>query len=125
MKTTQYIKQEKVIAVADSGGIRARWLWGLRLLQDPEAFNPGSSQLKPGRAGELVRAATAAGLRLSEREIRYRLDCARAYSTETQIRHACAAYPRLPDTRDTEARLLFDAIHNHGADGPCTCFATP
>lgn len=92
MKTTQYVRQEKAIAVADSGGIRERWLWGLRLLRDPQAFNPGSSQLKPGRAGQLVAAATAAGLKLSEREIRYRLDCARAYSTETQIRHACAEF---------------------------------
>lgn len=92
MKTTQYVKQEKAIAFADSGGIRARWLWGLRLLRDPEAFNPGSSQLKPGRIDELTKAAIAAGLKLSEREIRYRLQCARTYPTEAQIRHACAEF---------------------------------
>lgn len=88
MKTTQYVRQEKSIAAADSGSIRERWLWGLRLLRDPDAFSPGSSQLKPGRADELVRAAAAAGLKLTDREIRYRLQCARAYPTEAQIRNA-------------------------------------
>ena len=88
MKTAQYIRQERAISAADSGGIRERWLWGLRLLRDPEAFAPGSSQLKPGRANELVKAAAAAGLKLTEREIRYRLQLARTYPTDAQIRHA-------------------------------------
>lgn len=92
MRMTQYVRQEKAIAAADSGGIRERWLWGLRLLRDSDAFAPGSTQLKPGRADELVRAAVAAGLKLSDREIRYRLQCARAYPTEAQIRHACAEF---------------------------------
>ena len=99
MKTTQYVRQEKAIAAANVGGIRERWLWGLRLLRDPDAFTPGSSQLKPGRAEELVRAALAAGLKLSEREIRYRLQCARAYPTEAQIRHACAEFLEWSDLR--------------------------
>lgn len=88
MKTTQYIRQEKAIAAAAVNDIRERWMWGLRLLRDPDAFAPGSSQLKPGRADELMRAAKAAGLKLTDREIRYRLQCARAYPTESQIRHA-------------------------------------
>jgi len=92
MKTTQYVRQEKAIAAADSGGIRERWLWGVRLLRDPDAFAPGSTQLKPGRADELVKAATAGGYKLSEREIRYRLQCARAYKTEAEIRQALAEF---------------------------------
>lgn len=92
MKTTQYVRQEKAIASADAGGIRERWTWGLRLLRDPEAFAPGSTQLRPGRAAELIKAATAAGLKLSEREIQYRLRCARTYPTDTQIAHACAEF---------------------------------
>jgi hypothetical protein len=99
MKTTQYVRQEKAIAAADSGGIRERWLWGLRLLRDPEAFAPGSSQLKPGRADLLIKAATAGGLKLSEREIRYRLQCARTYKTEAEIRHACAEFGAWSDLR--------------------------
>jgi hypothetical protein len=88
MKTTQYLRQEKAIAAADKGGIRERWLWGLRLLRDPDAFAPGSSQLKPGRADLLAQAATASGLKLSAREIQYRLRCARAYPTEAEIGNA-------------------------------------
>lgn len=92
MKTTQYVRQEKAIAAADTGSIRARWLWGLRLLRDTDAFAPGSSQLKPGRLDELVAAAKAAGLALSRTEIQYRLRCARAYPTETQIAQAVGQF---------------------------------
>lgn len=99
MKTGPYVKQERAIASADSGGIWERWLWGLRLLRDPDAFASGSSQLKPGRAELLIKAAAAGGCRLSEREIRYRLQCARAYQTEAEIRHACAEFQTWSDLR--------------------------
>jgi hypothetical protein len=92
MKTTQYIRIERAISAAATSDIRERWFWGLRLLHDPDAFAPGSSQLKPGRADELIRSAKAAGMTLSEREIRYRIQCARAYPTDSQIRHACAEF---------------------------------
>lgn len=92
MKTTQYIRIERAISAAATSDIRERWLWGLRLLRDPDAFTPGSSQLKPGRADELVRAAKAAALRLSEREIQYRLRAARTYPTESQIAQATAEF---------------------------------
>lgn len=92
MKTTQYVRQEKAIAVADSGGIRQRWLWGLRLLRDADAFAPGSSQLKPGQADQLIAAVKASGRKLSAREIRYRLQAARTYKTESEIRQASAEF---------------------------------
>jgi hypothetical protein len=92
VKTTQYIRIERAISAAATSDIRERWFWGLRLLRDPDAFAPGSTQLKPGRADELIRSAKAAGLTLSEREIRYRIQCARAYPTDSQIRHACAEF---------------------------------
>lgn len=92
MKTSQYLRIERAISAAAESDIRERWLWGLRLLRDPDAFAPGSTQLKPGRADQLIRAAKAAGLKLSEREIRYRVQCARAYPTESQIRHAGAEF---------------------------------
>ena len=88
MKTTQYVQQEKVISAADSGGIRQRWLWGLRLLRDPEAISPGGGGLKHGVAASLVEAAAKRGLKLSDREIRWRLQCARAYGTEAEIGNA-------------------------------------
>lgn len=92
MKTTQYIRIERAISAAATNDIHERWIWGLRLLRDPDAFAPGSSQLKPGRADELVRAAKAARFRLSEREIQYRLRAARAYPTESQIAQAAAEF---------------------------------
>lgn len=92
MKTTQYVRQEKAISAADSGGIRERWLWGLRLLRDLDAFSPGSSQLKPGRAEELIAAVKAAGRKLSATEIRLRLKCARAYQTEAEIQQASVEF---------------------------------
>jgi hypothetical protein len=92
MKTTQYVRIERAIAAAATSDIRERWIWGLRLLRDSDAFAPNSSQLKPGRADELIRSAKSAGLKLSEREIRYRIQCAKAYPTDSQIRHACAEF---------------------------------
>jgi hypothetical protein len=92
MKTTQYVRQERAIASADAGSIRERWLWGLRLLRDPDAFAPGSSQLKPGRADELIQAHASGGRKLSAREIQYRLRCARAYQTEAEIAQAVAEF---------------------------------
>jgi hypothetical protein len=100
VKTTQYIRQENAIAAADAGGMRERWMWGLRLLRDPDAFTPGSSQLKPGRAEELVKAAKAAGRNLSEREIRRRLQCARTYRTESEFGRAVAEFSSWTDLAD-------------------------
>jgi hypothetical protein len=98
MKTTQYVRQEKAIAAADSGGIRQRWLWGLRLLRDPDAMSSEKS-LRNGIAEQLIAAAKAAGLKLSEREIQYRLQCARAYPTEAEIANACAEFEEWSDLR--------------------------
>lgn len=92
MKTSQYVRQENAIASADAGGMRERWMWGLRLLRDSDAFSPGSTQLKPGRADQLVAAATAAGRKLSAREIQRRLQCARTYQTESEFRRAVAEF---------------------------------
>ena len=87
MKTQQYLRQEKAIAFCDGGGIRGRWRWGLRLLRDPEAMASEKS-LKHGVTEQLIAAAKRAGFKLSQTEIRYRLQCARTYSTEGQIANA-------------------------------------
>ncbi len=99
MKTTQYVKQEKAIAAADSGGIRARWLWGLRLLRDTDAMSSPKS-LRHGVTEQLIAAAAANGLKLSEREIRCRLQCARTYPTEAQIGRAAAGFDTWRDLSD-------------------------
>lgn len=100
MKTTQYVQQEKAIAAADSGGIRHRWLWGLRLLRDPDAISKGGGGLKHGVAATLIAAAAKRGLKLSDREIRRRLQCARAYGTEAEIGHAVADFKTWRDLAD-------------------------
>jgi hypothetical protein len=99
MKTTQYVRIERAISAAATSDIRERWLWGLRLLRDSDAFAAGSTQLKPGRAEELVRAAKAAGLKLTAREIQFRLRCARAYPTEAQIANAGSEFESWSELR--------------------------
>jgi len=91
MKLTQYTTREGQIRTADSGGIRQRWLWGLRLLADPEKIAPAGG-LKHGVTDALIQAATKRGYKLSAREIQYRLQIARAYPTEGQIRNAIADF---------------------------------
>lgn len=100
MKTTQYVRQEKAIAVADSGGIRQRWLWGLRLLRDSDAMSESGKSLKHGVTDQLIAAAKSAGLKLSDREIRRRLQCARTYQTESQIGRAVADFETWRDLSD-------------------------
>ncbi len=87
MKLAQYTGQERVIAAADSGGIRQRWLYGLRLLADQEKLAKGGG-LKNGVSDALIAAAAKRGIKLSDREIRWRLQCARAYPTEAQFGNA-------------------------------------
>ena len=146
MKTTQYVRQERAIASADAGGIRMRWLWGLRLLRDPEAMSSEKS-LKHGVTEQLVAAAKTSGLKLSEREIRRRIQCARTYQTEVEIGQALAdfetwddlhranfpAYETAPDEpladhrteeekKRDRARALLDIIGNQGTLFPLDKF---
>lgn len=88
MKTTQYVRQERAIAAADAGGIRARWFWGLRILRDPEVITESGKSLRHGITDQLIAAAKQHGFKLSDREIRYRIQCARTYQTEAQIAKA-------------------------------------
>lgn len=92
MKTARYVRAERSIVKADAGGIRERWLWGLRLLHDPTAMSAGGGGLRHGVAAELIAASGKAGVKLSDREVQYRLQCARAYQTEGQIRTACSDF---------------------------------
>jgi len=93
VKTAQYTHQEVQITTGDSASMRRRWLYGLRLLADPDAFNAGSSQLRPGVRERLAQSAAKRGIKLSDSEIGYRLRCARTYSTETEFATAVANFP--------------------------------
>lgn len=99
VKTGQYVRQEVAIVAADSGGIRQRWLYGLRLLRDPDAMSSPKS-MKHGAAAELIEAAKKRGLKLSEREIRRRIQCARTYPTEAQIGRVVADFATWRDLSD-------------------------
>lgn len=92
MRTTQYVRQERAIAAGVVADIRARWFWGLRILRDPEAMTESGKSLRHGVSDQLITAARARGLKLSEREIRRRIQCARTYQKESQIGQALADF---------------------------------
>lgn len=92
MKVTQYVRQERAIVAADTGGIRERWLWGLRILRDPEAMAESGQSLKHGVAQQLIHAAARRGIKLNEREIQRRIQAARTYKTEAEIRRAATDF---------------------------------
>jgi hypothetical protein len=87
MKLAQYTNQERAIAAADSGSIRQRWMYGLRLLADQDKLAPAGG-LRHGVTDALIAAAAKGGYKISAREIQRRLQCARTYPTEAQIRNA-------------------------------------
>lgn len=91
MRYGRYLRLEKNIAASDTGGILERWRYGRRLLTDGKATTPAGN-LKHGILAGLIADAKAEGYKISEREIRYRLECARAYQTEAEIGTASADF---------------------------------
>lgn len=87
MRYARYLRLEKYIAASDTGGIIERWKYGRRLLEDDSATTPNGN-LKHGVLAKLAAQAAASGYVIAEREIQRRLQCARTYPTETQIRLA-------------------------------------
>lgn len=55
-------------------------------------MSAGGGGLRHGVAAMLIEAAKRGGLKLSEREIQRRLQCARIYSTESQIGSGAADF---------------------------------
>ena len=87
MTASPYRRIEKAIAAADAGTVWERWAYGRRLLCDPSATTAGG-ELRPGILADLIEAASRVGVRLTEAEIVVRLQAARAYPCESQIRAA-------------------------------------
>jgi hypothetical protein len=79
-KMTPLLRLEKKVPASDLRGILERWRFGRALLADSK-LTTTAGHLRPDVAPLLVNAATTAGLKLSEREIRRRLQCAQAYPT--------------------------------------------
>lgn len=95
MKTSQYVRQLRSIEAADNNVIREWWMFGLRLLRDPEVMAASGASLKHGVAEQLIAAAgkdDRGRPRLSAQKIQRALRCARAYGTESQIRRAATDF---------------------------------
>lgn len=99
MRTRAYRDAGRAIHAADINGIRGRWFYGLRLINDPDAIAPGGG-LKHGIADRLIEIAKKDGDKLSPAELRYRMQCARAYSKESQIVTAVTIYETWTDLRN-------------------------
>lgn len=96
MSTSRYLRLEKYIAASDTGGIIERWRYGCRLLADPKMVTPAGN-LKHGVLAKLIGEAQAAGYPLGEREIQRRLQCARRYRSEAEIRLAADGFGNWSD----------------------------
>ena len=130
MRLSPYTSAEKAIAAADAGSIRQRWEYGRRLLVDDTKTTPAGN-LRHGAVAELLRAALKIGRKLSEREIRYRIQCARTYPTASQIGSAAAdfeswralcdagfpPYPAAEDERPYDPRTTRDLAKAHARSG--------
>lgn len=95
MKTTQYVRQLRNIEAGDANLIREWWMFGLRLLRDPESMSPSGASLRHGVTEQLVAVAgktTQGKPRLSAQKIQRAIRCARAYPTESQIRRAATDF---------------------------------
>jgi len=114
MRTHQYVAQEKRIASADTNGIRERWLWGLRILRDPDCMADSGLSLRHGVTMLLIVKAAVAGIKLGEQEIQRRIRCARTYKTEAQIREVLTDFR----TWDDLARAGFPAYETDEDEPP-------
>lgn len=83
-----YLKLEKQIATDERDGVMGRWRYGRELLK----AKAGRRQLPHGMTTELIVDALRAGLKLSEREIQYRVKCATIYDSEQKVRKALADF---------------------------------
>jgi hypothetical protein len=91
MRYARYLRMEKLIAASDAASITVRWRYGRRLLEDDTATTP-AGHLRNGVLAGLLADAASAGIKLSEREVNYRLKAGGAYRTEAEFRTARAEY---------------------------------
>jgi hypothetical protein len=87
MKYAGYLKHERNIAASDTGGVLERWSYGRRLLEDDTATTPAGN-LRHGVLAILIGRARLRGYKIGDREIQRRLQAAKAYPTEAEIRQA-------------------------------------
>src|SRR5258707_10860199 len=80
MRYERYKRIDNAIKASDSGGIWERWRYGRRLVCESE-MTTARGYLQHGKIEWLTRRSGE-----SERELQRRLQCARAYPQESQIR---------------------------------------
>jgi hypothetical protein len=88
MRFAEYGRIERSISASDNGTIYERWRYGRRLLCDAQMTTPAGN-FKHGVLEKLIRASSG---KLSDRELRYRLQCGRTYPKRSQIGNAVADF---------------------------------
>lgn len=112
-KPSELVQWEKRIAAGERDGVVYRWRYG-RVLVRAKA---GRRRLPKGYIGDRIREAERAGLKLTGREIQYRMALAEAYPTETHTRTAVrlagswtalreAGFPAVPEDELGDLDLL-------------------
>lgn len=92
MSRPNYPKLSQAPARDDRHSIEHRWRHGRAILTDPEMMSASGKSLKHGAMDKLIAIAKAAGVKLSEREIQWRIQCARAYKTINEIRRSTSDF---------------------------------
>jgi hypothetical protein len=131
---------DKEIAAADAGSIRRRWEYARRLLCDPAKATP-DGRLNHGVIDALILAAAKQGIRISRREIQYRLQAGRTYQSEAEFAQLVAQFetwkeaiqsgfpaialpldadltpydPRTPEERARDAGITHERLEQEGA----------
>lgn len=88
MRFGELARIEREISASDNGTIYGRWRYGRRMLCDSEITTPNGN-FRHGVMAKLIRAS---GGKLSERELQYRREVAKAYPNRSQITQASAAF---------------------------------
>jgi hypothetical protein len=83
-----YLRLEKKIAKDEGNGVIHRWQYGRGLIKERKGF----AKLPKGRLNELIVEAIRSGLKLTEREIQWRIKCATVYGSEAELRTACTEF---------------------------------
>ena len=112
MKYERYKRIDNAIKASDNGGAWERWRYGRRLLCDRTMTNENGN-LYNGRLEWLARRSG-----VSEREIKLRLQAARTYPQESQIRRAIAQFgswtglqrARFPEIPATDGELPYNPL---------------
>lgn len=106
MSRSTYKSLQKAIARDDKHSIESRWEYGRAVLADPKKMAPSGKSLRHGATEALIADAKAVGSHLTDREIQRRIQCARAYKSINEIRHAVSDFDTWHDLVDAGFPLV-------------------